>query len=101
MTLLDEEPYREAGLWGCRKVRKNLDGTCGLGLLKSADSKTFAFRLGAVDRSEAVERHLSLVRCPHVLCKTWNLDDECLWVNTPCTKYPRTFNYTAKVAYCE
>ena len=27
VTLLDEWPYRMAGLWGCRKVRKNLNGT--------------------------------------------------------------------------
>lgn len=26
-TLLDEQPYRMAGLWNCRKVRKNPDGT--------------------------------------------------------------------------
>ena len=26
-TLLDEQPYRKAGRLGCRKVRKNLDGT--------------------------------------------------------------------------
>ena len=27
VILLDEQPRRRAGLWGCRKVRKNLDGT--------------------------------------------------------------------------
>ena len=27
VTLLDEQLYRRAGPWGCRKVRKNLDGT--------------------------------------------------------------------------
>ena len=27
VTLFDGVPYRMAGLWGCRKVRKNLDGT--------------------------------------------------------------------------
>lgn len=27
VSLLDEQPYRMAGLWGCPKVRKNLDGT--------------------------------------------------------------------------
>ena len=26
VTLLDERPHRMAGLWGCRKVRKDLDG---------------------------------------------------------------------------
>ena len=29
VTLLDEQPYRKAGQLGCRKVRKNLDGTYG------------------------------------------------------------------------
>ena len=28
VTLLEGWPHRMAGLGGCRKVRKNLDGTC-------------------------------------------------------------------------
>ncbi len=27
VTLLEGWPHRRAGLWGCRKVRKNLDST--------------------------------------------------------------------------
>ena len=33
VTLFDGVPYRMAGLWGCRKVRKNLDGTITRNLL--------------------------------------------------------------------
>ena len=27
VTPMDEQPYRRAGLWDCRKASKNLDGT--------------------------------------------------------------------------
>lgn len=51
VTLPDEEPHRMAGLWGCRKVRKNLDGT-----------RVNANRLPARDRPAVSENQLRPMR---------------------------------------